>query len=129
MNTGGLPGWPIYLPIFGWGDLRKVESIWRCYNCSPPPLQKSGSVTEHPGRAGPISRRGNQVPLKDGVVGATPGCSPFQKIQLPENKRSGGQGVPDVAASVPYTGVYGIYGLKKKNLEVGRNSSKIVVSV
>lgn len=102
MNTGGFPGWPIYLTIFGWGDLRKVTT-------APPPLQKSGSVTERRGRAGLISRRGNQVPPKDGVVGATPGRSLFQKIQLSENKRSGGQGVPDVAASVPYTGVYGIY--------------------
>ena len=110
-----------------------ISEKWRVsgdVTTAPPPLQKSGSVTEHPGRAGPISRRGNQVPLKDGVVGATPGCSPFQKIQLPENKRSGGQGVPDVAASVPYTGVYGIYGLKKKKSRSRlRNSSKIVVSV
>ena len=27
MNTGGFPGWPIYLTIFGWGDLRKVECL------------------------------------------------------------------------------------------------------
>ena len=117
MNTGGFPGWPIYLTIFGWGDLRKMEGVWRYYNCYPPPTPppaKSGSATEHRGRAGLISRRENQVPPKDGVVGATLGRSPFQKTQLLENKTSGGQGVPDVAASVLYVGVYGIYGLKKK---------------
>ena len=53
-----------------------------------PPPAKSGSATEHRGRAGLISRRENQVPPKDGVVGATPGRSPFQKTQLLENKTS-----------------------------------------
>ena len=63
MNTGGFPGWPIYLTIFGWGDLRKMEGVWRYYNCYPPPTPAK-SLQSCPTLCDPIdgSPPGSAVP-------------------------------------------------------------------
>ena len=115
MNTGGFPGWPIYLTIFGWGDLRKVECLEIVQLLPPTPHPRQQRVCFWAsGAHRPDFKARKPSPPQGRSSWGHPWAVAFSENPVLENKTSGGQGVPDVAASVLYVGVYGIYGLKKK---------------